>query len=64
MEEHLNIPDIHKQYHEAAHLIKQIPQHIWLIISPGNHDIGRMAEPQPALSKDYTKELWEMPNVL
>lgn len=64
MEEHLNIPDIHKQYHEAAQLIKQIPQHIWLIISPGNHDIGRMAEPQPALSQDYTKELWEMPNVI
>ncbi|MBW3004586.1 metallophosphoesterase [Candidatus Woesearchaeota archaeon] len=64
MEEHLNIPDIYKQYQEAVKLIKQIPQHIWLIISPGNHDVGRMAEPQPALSQDYTKELWEMPNVI
>jgi len=64
MENHLEIKDIHQQYQEAAKLIKQIPSHIWLIISPGNHDIGRMAEPQPALAQEYTKEIWEMPNVI
>ena len=64
MEKHLDITDIYKQYQEVAKLLKQIPSHIWLIISPGNHDVGRMAEPQPALSKDYTKEIWEMPNVI
>ena len=64
MEQHLDIPDIYKQYEEGTKLLKRIPQHIWIIISPGNHDVGRMAEPQPALSPDYTKELWEMPNVI
>jgi len=64
MEKHLDIPDIYKQYEKGIELLKKIPKHIWLIISPGNHDVGRMAEPQPALSKDYTQELWEMPNVI
>lgn len=64
MEQHLDMPDIYKQYKEVTKLLKQIPRHIWLIVSPGNHDVGRMAEPQPQLPQEYTKEIWEMPNVI
>ena len=64
MEDHLNIKDIHLQYKECISLLKQIPQNIYIIISPGNHDAGRMAEPQPALPEEYTQELWDMPNVI
>jgi len=64
MDKHLTITDIHKQYEECYNLLKQIPEHIWLIISPGNHDVGRIAEPQPALAKEYTEPLWQMPNVI
>lgn len=64
MEKHLTITDIYEQYAECVRLLKQIPEHIWLVICPGNHDVGRMAEPQPALSEEYTKPLWDMPNVI
>jgi DNA polymerase II small subunit len=63
-EKELSIRDIYDQYAEAARLFKQIPQHIKLIISPGNHDALRMSEPQPHLFKDYAKPLWDMPNVV
>jgi DNA polymerase II small subunit len=63
-EKELAITDIFAQYAEAARLFSQIPQHIKLIISPGNHDALRMSEPQPKLFKDYAKPLWEMPNVV
>ena len=64
MEEHLTITDVHEQYKECARLLKQIPSHIPLIISPGNHDVGRIAEPQPLLSKEYAQPLWDLPNVI
>lgn len=63
-EKELSITDIFAQYDEAARLFKQIPPHIKLIISPGNHDALRMSEPQPKLFKDYAKSLWDMPNVV
>lgn len=64
MEQHLTITDIKKQYEECSNLLKQIPEHIALIVSPGNHDVGRMAEPQPSLAEEYTEPLWKMPNVI
>lgn len=64
MEEHLTIRDIYKQYEECARLLKQIPQDIALIISPGNHDVGRISEPQPILSEEYAKPLWDLPNAI
>ena len=61
-EKELSIPDIREQYREAARLFSKLPTHIPLIICPGNHDVGRISEPQPKLSKDYAKPLWELPN--
>ncbi len=56
--------DIYQQYKDCADLLEQIPRHIPLIICPGNHDALRISEPQPQLSKDYAKPLYEMNNVL
>ncbi|CAB3289365.1 DNA polymerase II small subunit [Methanocaldococcus lauensis] len=47
--------DIINQYKEIAMYLEQIPEHITLIISPGNHDAVRPAEPQPRLPDKITK---------
>ncbi|ENN96803.1 DNA polymerase II small subunit [Methanocaldococcus villosus KIN24-T80] len=54
-EEDLYEIDIIKQYEEIANFIEQIPEHIAIIISPGNHDAVRPAEPQPRLPDEITK---------
>lgn len=45
----LDILDVYEQYKKAAEYFREIPEHIRVIISPGNHDSVRQAEPQPAL---------------
>ncbi len=45
----LDILDVYDQYRKAAEYFWEIPKHIQIIISPGNHDAVRQAEPQPAL---------------
>lgn len=62
-EQELEIKDICEQYDKVADLIKKIPSHIRIIMAPGNHDAMRIADPQPTLSKEYAKSLWEMENV-
>jgi len=52
-EKELTIMDIYEQYEEAAAQLDRIPKHIKIILSPGNHDAVRQAEPQPALPKEY-----------
>ncbi|MDK2892456.1 DNA-directed DNA polymerase II small subunit [Methanohalophilus sp.] len=51
-ENELVISDVYKQYEKAAEYFNQVPEHIRVIICPGNHDAVRQAEPQPALPKD------------
>lgn len=51
-EDELEIKDIYEQYQLAADLISEIPSRVKIVISPGNHDIVRQAEPQPALPKE------------
>jgi len=63
-EKELEITDIYEQYAACAKLLSQIPQHIKIIVMPGNHDALRLSEPQPKLFKDYAKPLWEIPNVI
>jgi DNA polymerase II small subunit len=63
-EKELEILDIYEQYNEAAKLLSQIPQNIAIIICPGNHDAGRISEPQPPLSKNYAKALYGLPNAI
>ncbi len=54
-EEDLYEIDIFNQYEEISCYLEQIPEHISIIISPGNHDIVRPAEPQPRLPDDIIK---------
>lgn len=53
----LNIRDVHKQYKMAARALSKVPEHIEIVISPGNHDAPRKALPQPAITEDYLPTL-------
>ncbi|MDD1755860.1 MAG: DNA-directed DNA polymerase II small subunit [Methanomassiliicoccales archaeon] len=53
-EEELEIEDIFEQYRSLAELLKELPDHIQLIIQPGNHDAVRLAEPQPAFTDEIS----------
>jgi len=55
--------DLKKQYSLAAELIAQIPKHVKILVSPGNHDPVRQALPQPAVSTDLASELYALENV-
>lgn len=56
--------NIYQQYKDCAELLRQIPAHIPLVICPGNHDALRISEPQPQLSREYAKPLYDMNNVV
>jgi len=62
-EKELTIPDVKKQYDFLAALISRIPDYIEVVLSVGNHDAMRNAEPQPRLSKDIAPSLYELSNV-
>ena len=62
-EKELTIKDIYEQYDEAARLLGDIRSDIKIVISPGNHDAVRLAEPQPALPETYAKSLYKLKNV-
>ena len=51
----LSIGDIYQQYERLAEYLKDVPDHIKMVIHPGNHDAARLAEPQPALNSVFTK---------
>ena len=51
----LSIGDIYQQYERLSEYLKDIPDHIKMVIHPGNHDAARLAEPQPALNSVFTK---------
>ena len=54
-EKELSIADIYEQYEALAEYLKDIPDHIKMVVHPGNHDAVRPAEPQPALNDIFTK---------
>jgi DNA polymerase II small subunit len=51
----LDISDIYAQYENLANKFQDIPDHIKLIVQPGNHDAVRPAEPQPTFPGEITK---------
>ena len=61
--EELVIRDIHKQYAKFYEYLSMIPDYIEVIITPGNHDATRQAEPQPAISEDFVQEYYDDPRV-
>ena len=62
-EKELEIKDIKDQYSVCAELLSNIPNHIEIIICPGNHDAMRLAEPQPPIYRDFAEPLYRLPNV-
>ncbi|HJX06230.1 MAG TPA: metallophosphoesterase [Candidatus Nanoarchaeia archaeon] len=63
-ENDLEITDIKQQYNLFAEYLKKIPSHITIIVCPGNHDAGRISEPQPPLLHEYAKALRSLPNIV
>jgi len=63
-EEDLEIKDIQEQYDIFTGYLKRIPAHISIIICPGNHDVGRISEPQPPLLHKYAESLKKLSNIL
>jgi len=63
-EKELAIKDLKKQYEVAAYYLSQIPQHIKIIIVPGNHDATRQALPSTTLYKEYAASLYKLSNVI
>lgn len=61
-EKELKIKDIYQQYEEAGRLLGDITD-IPIILSPGNHDATRLAEPQPAITEKYAKDLCNQKNI-
>ena len=55
--------DPKNQYEMASELLAQVPGHIQIVISPGNHDAVRQALPQPAVPVDMAESLYAMDNV-
>ncbi len=55
-------PDITRQYEALAESLAMIPDHIEIILMPGNHDAVRIAEPQPPLPKEY-QDLFSNSNI-
>lgn len=62
-EHDLDIKPFRDQYKYATELLKQIRSDIQIIITPGNHDIMRLSEPQPAIYEELVPELSKMKNV-
>ncbi len=62
-EEDLEIKDVYDQYKELEKFVKEIPDHIHVVIIPGNHDAVRLSEPQPPLAEEYVPNLYQMENV-
>jgi len=51
-EKELSIVDVYRQYEALAEQLNLIPDHVSMIMLPGNHDAVRPAEPQPTFEKE------------
>lgn len=54
--------DSAEQLRLVFEILNKIPKHIKVFISPGNHDPGRRALPQPAMPAKYNPDLWGQKN--
>jgi len=60
----LAIKNLQKQYETFLNYLKQIPTHIQIILSPGNHDGVQIFEPQEALGENFSSSLASLPNII
>jgi DNA polymerase II small subunit len=55
-ENELVIKNIYEQYDAFGSMMQDLPSRLKIIISPGNHDVVRGAEPQPVIPQQFTKK--------
>jgi DNA polymerase II small subunit len=55
-EAELTIKNIYEQYDAFGAMMQGLPSRMKIIISPGNHDVVRGAEPQPVLPVQFTRK--------
>jgi DNA polymerase II small subunit len=58
-ESELVIKNIYEQYDAFGKMMRDLPSRMKIIISPGNHDVVRGAEPQPVIPQQFTKKFPE-----
>jgi DNA polymerase II small subunit len=63
-EKDLAVLDIKEQYDLFASYLKKIPSHIKIFICPGNHDVGRISEPQQPITHSFAESIGKLPNVI
>jgi len=56
--------DIKIQYDLITEWLKKIPEDKLIILCPGNHDYGRIAEPQLPLTSKYSSSLSKLKNII
>lgn len=59
----LQVTNIYDQYEMFEEWIEKIPENIQVLVSPGNHDIARLAEPQPRLTEKVLPNASQLNNV-
>ncbi len=52
----LKFTDIYDQYAEFGRLLQHLPDHIEVLVQPGNHDAARPNEPQPAVDNEVREK--------
>ena len=62
-EENLEVTDLYEQYRIFEKFLKALPDDLQIIVTPGNHDMVRMAEPQPPLPETVCSEIRERDNI-
>ncbi|MFH1450918.1 MAG: DNA-directed DNA polymerase II small subunit [archaeon] len=61
-DEELELANIEEQYQKAAEYFSEIPSHVKIVFSPGNHDFIRLGQPQPPLDPEVSAPLYELRN--
>ncbi len=62
-EEDLKITNIYDQYSRFEKWAEKLPEDIDIVIGPGNHDVVRLAEPQPRLPEKALPNMSDWNNV-
>ncbi|MEK6902305.1 MAG: metallophosphoesterase [archaeon] len=59
----LEVKDIYEQYNQFQNYLLQLPEHLEIFITPGNHDPCRWHDPQPPVIKEFVPQLYGQKNI-
>ncbi len=62
-EDELKVTNIYDQYEMFEDWVEELPESLQVIVGPGNHDIVRLAEPQPSLPDKALPRISDFNNV-